>query len=167
MICIKRAIETRRCIIKTIPGDEKLEAGFWYADDQVLISAPPNQVWPWIVQMGNGRAGWYSYDLLDNLGRKSSKTIVPELQNLKDGESFGLYQVDGFKKPEYLTFRFSKNSNMSWSLEPLPHQQTQLVTRVRVSGVSHWLLNLTLGPGHKIMQAKQFREIKKRAEGRV
>ncbi|MEO0335757.1 MAG: hypothetical protein AAF202_05160 [Pseudomonadota bacterium] len=114
--------------------------------------------------MGNGRAGWYSYDILDNLGRQSSLSILPELQILKKGESFGLYRVDDFKEPEFLTFQFSANSNMTWFLRKVDEQTTRLITRVRVSGIPKWFLKVTLRPGHLVMQKKQFKEIKKRVE---
>ena len=49
------------------------------------IDAPPDAVWPWLVQMGYNRAGWYSYDLVDMKGA-SVDTIVPELQHLAVGD---------------------------------------------------------------------------------
>lgn len=51
----------------------------------VEIDAPPDAVWPWLVQMGYNRAGWYSYDLVDMKGA-SVKEILPELQNLAIGD---------------------------------------------------------------------------------
>jgi hypothetical protein len=47
----------------------------------VEIDAPPDAVWPWLVQMGYNRAGWYSYDAIDMKGA-SVDTILPELQHL-------------------------------------------------------------------------------------
>jgi hypothetical protein len=52
----------------------------------IAIAASPEQVWPWLVQMGLTRAGWYSYDILDNLGRPSARRIIPELQHLTAGD---------------------------------------------------------------------------------
>ncbi len=43
----------------------------------VTIGAPPSEIWPWLVQIGYGRAGWYSYDRIDNDGRPSATRIVP------------------------------------------------------------------------------------------
>jgi hypothetical protein len=53
----------------------------------ISIGAPPERVWPWLVQVGTKRAGWYSYDLLDNLGHRSARRIIPELQGLTRGTS--------------------------------------------------------------------------------
>src|SRR3990172_10244978 len=49
------------------------------------IDAPPEAVWPWLVQMGYGRGGWYSYDAVDMKGA-SSATILPEHQSLAVGD---------------------------------------------------------------------------------
>jgi len=51
----------------------------------ITIDAPPKSVWPWLVQVGCGRAGLYSNDLLDNLSRPSADGIIPELQDLDVG----------------------------------------------------------------------------------
>ncbi|NQZ01716.1 MAG: hypothetical protein HRT45_13720 [Bdellovibrionales bacterium] len=153
--------------MKALPGDESLSQGFWFEDHQIQIAAPATEIWPWLVQMGNGRAGWYSYDWLDNLGRQSSRKILSEHQNITKGESFGLYSVDDYKEPEFLTFKFSKESNMTWLLDEKSPQLTMLLTRVRVGRFPKWLLKATLGPGHLIMQRKQFLEIKKRVENKA
>jgi len=52
----------------------------------VTIDVPPDQVWPWLVQMGGGRGGWYSWDRLDNGGRPSATEIHPEWQDLALGD---------------------------------------------------------------------------------
>jgi hypothetical protein len=51
----------------------------------VEIGAPPDAVWPWLVQMGYNRAGWYSYDVIDMKGASVDR-IVPELQQLAVGD---------------------------------------------------------------------------------
>ncbi len=51
----------------------------------VEIGAPPDVVWPWLVQMGYNRAGWYSYDLVDMKGASVDR-VVPELQQLAVGD---------------------------------------------------------------------------------
>ena len=52
----------------------------------VTIDAPPDQVWPWLVQMGGDRGGWYSWDRLDNGGRPSATEVHPEWQDLAFGD---------------------------------------------------------------------------------
>jgi hypothetical protein len=52
----------------------------------ITIAAPPEQVWPWLVQLGYGRGGWYSYDWIDNNGQSSADRILPKLQQLQVGD---------------------------------------------------------------------------------
>ncbi len=52
----------------------------------ITIRAPAERVWPWLAQLGAGRAGWYSHDRIDNGGVKSAKRIIPELQEVKPGD---------------------------------------------------------------------------------
>jgi hypothetical protein len=46
----------------------------------------PAEIWPWLVQMGCDRSGFYSYDRLDNGGRASAESILPEFQDTKVGD---------------------------------------------------------------------------------
>jgi hypothetical protein len=70
-------------IARRLPGDEVLERPTFNATRAVTIEATPEEIWPWIVQIGYRRAGFYSYDLLDNDGIPSAERILPEYQNLK------------------------------------------------------------------------------------
>src|SRR4051795_1460209 len=60
----------------------------------VTIDAPVSQVWPWLVQMGFGRAGWYSFDAMDRR-YPSADSILPEFQTLAAGEVMPLYNGGG------------------------------------------------------------------------
>lgn len=55
----------------------------------ITIDAPPSRVWPWLVQLGQGKGGFYSYDFLENmtgLDIHTANEIVPEWQSLKVGD---------------------------------------------------------------------------------
>ena len=54
-----------------MPGDELVQEPSFNATRAITINAPPEAVWPWLVQLGFGRAGWYAYELLDNAARPS------------------------------------------------------------------------------------------------
>jgi hypothetical protein len=74
---------------RMLPGDSLLPVPKYSATHSVTIDAPVAQVWPWIVQIGKDRGGFYSYDWIENsmgLGIRSVDRIVPELQNLKEGD---------------------------------------------------------------------------------
>jgi hypothetical protein len=68
------------------PGVDVVPDGKRSPTMAVTIEAPPEQVWPWLVQMGWDRAGWYSWDLLDNGGRPSAREIHSEWQDLAVGD---------------------------------------------------------------------------------
>ena len=80
---------------RSLPGDDLVpdpKCGYTQA---ITIKASVSEVWPWLVQIGYKRAGWYSHDFLHRLfgiagcvddERRSAKRIIPELQDLKVGD---------------------------------------------------------------------------------
>ena len=68
------------------PGAELVPDGERAATMAVTIDAPPDKVWPWLVQLGSGRGGWYSWDLLDNAGHPSAREVHPEWQTIEVGD---------------------------------------------------------------------------------
>jgi hypothetical protein len=68
------------------PGAELIPEGKRAATMAVTIDVPPEQVWPWLVQLGGDRGGWYSWDRLDNGGRPSATAVLPEWQDLALGD---------------------------------------------------------------------------------
>lgn len=69
------------------PGAGLVPEGERGATMAVTIDAPPDRVWPWLVQLGGDRGGWYSWDRLDNAGSPSAREIHPEWQHLAVGDS--------------------------------------------------------------------------------
>jgi hypothetical protein len=68
------------------PGADLIPDGERAATMAVTIDVPPDQVWPWLVQLGGDRGGWYSWDRLDNGGRPSATKVHPEWQDLAVGD---------------------------------------------------------------------------------
>jgi hypothetical protein len=81
---------------RVLPGDDIVENAEAIDTRGIDIAAPPEQVWPWLVQMGYGRAGWYSYDQLD-MNQPSVDRIVPELQGLAVGDIVPTHPGGGFE----------------------------------------------------------------------
>lgn len=73
---------------RPLPGDDLIANPLGEFTNAVTIHATPRAIWSWLAQMGAGRAGWYSYDALDNGGQTSATTIVPALQRLEVGMVF-------------------------------------------------------------------------------
>jgi len=68
------------------PGADLVPEGERGATMAVSIDAPPDQVWPWLVQLGGDRGGWYSWDHLDNASRPSAREVHHEWQDLALGD---------------------------------------------------------------------------------
>src|SRR5512139_3909473 len=61
---------------RPLPGDGVVCGRAYVATRAITIDAPPEDVWPWIVQMGSGRGGWYALDRLDNGGVPSAEEVT-------------------------------------------------------------------------------------------
>jgi hypothetical protein len=75
-------------ISRQLPGDDLLTDADIVATRAITIDAPPGDIWPWLVQMGSGRGGAYTYDWIENLfglGMHSADQILPQFQDLKHG----------------------------------------------------------------------------------
>jgi hypothetical protein len=73
-------------LLRSIPGDEIVPYPKSEVNCAITINASASQIWPWFVQLGCQRGGWYSYDLLDNGGVASADSILPEHQQLQVGD---------------------------------------------------------------------------------
>ena len=82
-------------VAATYPGADLVPEGKRAATMAVTIAAPPEQVWPWLVQMGGDRGGWYSWDRLDNGGRPSATEVHPEWQDLALGDHVKYWTRNG------------------------------------------------------------------------
>jgi proline iminopeptidase len=78
------------------PAAEVVPGGRRAATMAVTIDVPPERVWPWLVQLGGERAGWYSWDRLDNAGHPSAREIHPEWQVLAVGDTVKYRKADEF-----------------------------------------------------------------------
>jgi hypothetical protein len=122
-----------------MPGDEIVARPSFAATRAITIDAPPEAVWPWLVQVGFGRAGFYSYDLFDNAGRPSAERIVPEHQQTRVGDwvpmAAKVSETTAFTIKEMEPNRWllweKPHSTWSWKLTPTENGRTRLVTRLK------------------------------------
>jgi hypothetical protein len=85
-----------------LPGDELVRKPQWTYDHAISIDAPRSAVWPWLLQLGQGRAGFYTYEGLENLiGCQIHNVfeIRPELQQLQVGDTIVTHGRSGFGPP--------------------------------------------------------------------
>ena len=119
-----------------MPGDKIQRQPIFNATRAVTIHARPEQIWPWLVQIGYKRAGWYGYDLLDNAGIPSADRIIPELQHIKVGDTAPIWEGINFKvgavEPnQYLVWESeSGHDSMVLALYPVDASHTRLVWRI-------------------------------------
>jgi hypothetical protein len=163
-------------IERPMVGDEVCVRPRFNATRAVTIRARPEEVWPWLVQIGFGRAGWYSYDLLDNLGRHSSERIIPEFQHLAVGDWVPMggkitpYTANLVTKmePNRLMLWEKGGGTWLWLLEPVDAEHTRLITRMR--GTYNWrkptiaIELILMEIGDPFMMRKCLLGIKRRAE---
>ena len=181
-------------IQRPFPGADVIPGGRRGATMARTIDAPPSRVWPWLVQMGCDRGGWYSWDRLDNGGVPSATEIRPEWQTVAVGDRFAStpggrawFEVAALDRERLLALRapirlpdarpfatsgrrpdFYVDALWGFTLTELPGGRTRLV----VSGYSSArprLLQAILDflfwePAHWIMQTRQFANLKRRAE---
>jgi hypothetical protein len=125
--------------MRPLPGDELVAGAKIGWSHAITIRAHPTDIWPWLVQMGCRRAGWYSYDGLDNGCVPSAERIVPELQRVQAGDIFPMTPkaqdrfVVRVVEPDRALVLGDDAGQMSWAfvLEPAGETGTRLITRSR------------------------------------
>jgi hypothetical protein len=184
---------TEEEITGRMPGDELVPDANFVTTRAIEINASVEAVWPWLVQIGQGRGGLYSYDLLENvmgLDIRSSYQILPEWQGLQVGDTIPLepegggYTVaeivpdrhpvlytDGSGESELDKVFGQANAASTWTflLESLEGERTRLDVRWRarwhlLSSPISLLMGVMLDPIEFIMEHKMIRGIKERAE---
>jgi uncharacterized protein YndB with AHSA1/START domain len=169
---------------RRLPGDELLPRAASSFTHAVTVRRPPREVWPWLVQMGAGRAGWYSYDFIDNGRQPSARRIVPELQRVEMGQIFPAMPgvTAGFT---VLRVEPERSLVLGWVPQPggppmttwafvveeKEAGSTRLIVRARGGadyrppfGLPRWTVSTLVPWGHAIMQRKQLLGIARRVE---
>lgn len=164
-------------IRRRMAGDEIVRNPHFNATRTITIKGKPEDIWPWLVQIGSTRAGWYSYDLIDNLARVSAEKILPEFQRLKPGDLIPM-SPDGKKgtwvkdlQPGRWLIKWDKKGDGTWvwGLYPEDEMHTKLVSRIRMN--FDWkfpeiLLVPVFDLGDFVMMRQCMLNMKDRAEGR-
>jgi hypothetical protein len=174
-----------------LPGDDLTPDPTTQATRAVTIDAPPDEVWPWLLQLGADRGGFYSYDWLEGLfglGIHSASEVVPAWQDLDVGDLVyanrsrtGGWLVVQAVRPEVLVMKVAdvderrairRDEGPGWefqwtfALRPVDGGHTRLIVRERVAferRATRWLM-APLGPVSFVMTRKMLKGIKHRAE---
>ena len=162
---------------RSLPGDDLLDAADIVATRAIGIDAPASAIWPWLVQIGPGRAGAYTYDWIENLfglNMHSANRIHPEWQDLTVGDVLrsragrpGM-RVEILDPERTLSSR-SEAGDWVWTFALVPESSsTRLISRNRIAmkgaAAGQRLGMLVMEPGSLVMERKLLRGIKQRAE---
>jgi hypothetical protein len=174
-----------------LPGDDLTPEPTAQKTRAITIDATPDAVWPWLLQLGADRGGFYSYDWLEDLfglGIHSASEIVPAWQDLDVGDLVyanrartGGWLVVQAARPEVLVMKVAdvgerqpirRDEGPGWefqwtfALRPVDGGRTRLIVRERVAfgrRATRWLM-APLGPVSFVMTRKMLKGIKRRAE---
>jgi hypothetical protein len=161
-----------------MPGDDLMPNLDLQTTRAITIEAPPGAIWPWLVQMGSGRGGAYTYDWIENLfalDMHSANEILPQFQDLKVGDVLPLgskaprLRVEVLDPDRALVVR-SEDGNWVWAFGLYPDgKHTRLVSRNRMkmpggSAPARLAYIVVMEPGSLVMERKMLLGIKQRAE---
>jgi hypothetical protein len=131
-----------------LPGDDIVQDVMSHHTRALTIDAPPGVVWPWLIQIGDRRAGFYSYDWIERYvfpgtvhyveGRQSATHIHPKLQDVHVGERINTGSVGKLALGNPITVLEPSRAFVigTWAfiLRPLPGERTRLLVRDRDAG---------------------------------
>lgn len=166
--------------LRAMPGDELVDDPEYLTTRAITVDAGPEDIYPWLVQMGYQRGGLYSYDFLDRLfgflDAPSAKVILPEWQGLQPGDEIpigrgGNFPVKDLKKDEFLLLAGEAEDGSTWTwstaLYPTGDGRTRLVTRNAGMGGAfhHRFIMAGMDLAAFIMVRRWLQVLKQRAEG--
>ena len=167
-------------LTRIMPGDSLVVDPTYAGTMAVTVNAPPDEIWPWLVQIGYQRGGLYSYDWLDRLfgylDRPSATRILPEWQHLAVGDRIPLgrgpsWPVAVIDTGRALVLDMRNVGGFDWvwqfGLYPVDEKRTRLVSRSRVHAQAVWarLATYAIEPAGFLMTRRMLLGIRQRAEG--
>lgn len=184
---------TRAEVLRPLPGDELIRNPKWTATHAVTIRAPVAVVWPWVVQIGQGRGGLYSYEILENLvgcNVENADRVLPQYQTLRPGDMINIHpKAPGIPvarvEPQCYLLLYGDSRHTppgqkpvvpkgqynaySWLLflDERDNGTTRLISRTRSdysAGMRLWFGPLFVEPISFVMERRMLLGIKQRAE---
>lgn len=174
---------TLRELREPLPGDELVPEPRLESTRAIDIAAPPEQVWPWLAQLGHGKAGLYSYELLENLlgcDIHNADAVVPAWQELAPGdavrlgpEGYPCFRVREVQAPSRLVLLAGEEGGAmknSWVFLLRPQLGgTRFLVRSRYdfprTAGQRFLWRALTEPMHFVMERRMLLGVRERAEG--
>jgi hypothetical protein len=166
-------------LTRVMAGDRLLVDPTYSGTIGVTVNATPEDIWPWLAQIGYQRGGLYSYDWLDRLfgylDRPSATRILPEFQHLAVGDEIPLgrgpsWPVGAIEPNRALVLDMRNMGGLDWvwqfGLYPVDGTRTRLISRSRVRAQAVWarLLTHVIEPAGFLMTRRMLLGLKQRAE---
>ena len=166
-------------LTRVMAGDAIIANPRYTQTHALTVNAPPEDIWPWLMQIGYRRGGLYSYDWLDRvfgyLDRPSANRVLPEFQHLAVGDVIPLGRGKGFPvtaiEPCRALVLSDTNEGFQWvwqfGLYPLDDGRTRLVSRGAqrfANSIGIWLLMRVMEPAAFIMTRRMLLGLQQRAE---
>jgi hypothetical protein len=175
-------------VVRVLPGDEMVRPGTSRSTMATTISATPEQIWPWLVQVGWSRGAFYSYNRIEGLlgmDLHNADRVHPEWQNLTVGDTMWMSHPRlSYLFPETRAVRIDPNQALvfaiygrpdgndpsgAWSfvLEPIDDKSTRLIARLQIDPPPLFGKLVIYGfmePAHFVMQDGMFRGLKERIQ---
>jgi hypothetical protein len=170
----------------SLPGDAAVPRPVLQSTRAITIAAPPESVWPWLLQLGQGRGGFYSHTFFQNLIGADIHNIYrirPELQALRVGDTVWLASPTRFgeQAPHFTVMSLELNralvlradvppdadfaATWTFALVPRSHGRTRLVVRYRAWSEPAWMAPVMgLEPVHFVMERKMLHQLRSLAE---
>ena len=174
---------TRTEIERVMPGDELDPNPHFLATRAITIRGTPEEIWPWLIQMSYNRAGFYGYDILENIGSarglRSTEEIIPEFQNFHVGDEVPISAIHSMvfyaiEPNQYVVWSGEgdvERDSIAWALYPLNEGHTRLVSRVRFSyqltGPISVFMVMFVDLADHIAVPKILQGVKGRVEGQI
>lgn len=163
-----------------VPGDDLIADPQMNATRCITVADPPEVVFEWLAQMGTGRAGWYSYDLIDNFGRPSATRLCPEWAVGRSGDEIPAgplsFEASVVDRPHRFVmsvmgkrlFGHSIDFTLGYRLDAVA-TGTRIVSRARarIDGVLGAPASLALRVGDGVMVRRQLIGLARRCGGEV
>jgi hypothetical protein len=174
---------TKDEIHRPMPGDELVSTPHFPATRAITIQGTPEVIWPWLIQMSYNRAGFYGYDILENIGSerglRSAEEIIPEFQHFEVGDEVPISAIHSMvfyaiEPNQYLVWTGKGDAapaSLAWALYPLDDSHTRLVSRVRwryqLTGPVSAGMALFVDLADHIAVRKILQGVKGRVEGQI
>lgn len=161
-----------------LPGDSLVKDAEYVATRAIDIDVRKREVYPWLVQMGNKKAGFYGFDWYNNSFKRSAEYIMEEYQNLAIGDTIKIsslfkMQVVDFKKDSFIVWqdiRHPDYATWTWVITDRGKRNTRLISRIQMKysyGSPRLLTNLGFEIADQAFMRKTLNGVKQRAEGDI